>query len=147
MFYQWVFIIHIVATFFMTGLIWFVQVVHYPLFSKVVDADFVHYEEIHMRTTSYVVMPAMLLELLSMPLLVYLQPEWLSAWWFWVDGIGLGIIWLSTFLFQVPQHTRLLKSKDLKTIHQLVRTNWIRTVIWTLRSGVLMRVIHDKLIS
>ncbi|MEL6195301.1 MAG: hypothetical protein AAFR66_24815 [Bacteroidota bacterium] len=147
MFYQWVFIIHIATTFFMTGLIWFVQVVHYPLFRMVDLSEFIRYEEIHMRTTSYVVMPAMLLELGSLPLLAYLQPELMSVWWFWVDGIGLGTIWLTTFLFQVPQHTRLLKSKDLDTIHQLVQTNWIRTILWTLRSGVLMLVIHDKLIS
>ncbi|MEM8898814.1 MAG: hypothetical protein AAGC85_11945 [Bacteroidota bacterium] len=135
------------TTFFMTGLIWFVQVVHYPLFKMAEPSEFIRYEEVHMKTTSYVVMPAMLLELLSIPLLAYLQPGWMSTWWFWVDGIGLGIIWLSTFLFQVPQHTRLLKGKDLDTIHKLVQTNWIRTTIWTLRSGILMLVIHEKLIS
>lgn len=147
MFYQWVFIIHLSTTFFMTGLIWFVQVVHYPLFRKVVDGDFVDYEENHMRTTSYVVMPAMLLELLSLPLLVFLNPDMMDRWWFWLDGIGLGIIWLSTFLFQVPLHARLLKSKDMDSIHKLVQTNWIRTLCWTLRSGLLMVIIHEKLIS
>ena len=43
------------STLFMTGLIWFVQVVHYPLFDRVGAARFVPYHAAHSRRTSWVV--------------------------------------------------------------------------------------------
>ncbi|MEY4607349.1 MAG: hypothetical protein RLY45_2109, partial [Actinomycetota bacterium] len=38
---------HLVATMFMVGLIWFVQVVHYPLMAAVGEQQFVAYEDRH----------------------------------------------------------------------------------------------------
>ncbi|MEM6262595.1 MAG: hypothetical protein AAGI38_08820 [Bacteroidota bacterium] len=52
--------LHFITTLFMTGLIWFVQVVHYPLFSQISPEDFPRYEKIHMRRTAIVVIPVML---------------------------------------------------------------------------------------
>ena len=40
-------LVHVVATLVMTGLIWFVQIVHYPLMAKVGRADFAEYERLH----------------------------------------------------------------------------------------------------
>jgi hypothetical protein len=54
---------HVAATLFMTGLIWFVQIVHYPLMSSVGRAEWVEYERRHLRRTTAVVAPAMLIEL------------------------------------------------------------------------------------
>ena len=44
------------STLFMTGLIWFVQVVHYPLFSEVEPGDFLRYHAAHPRRTTRVVL-------------------------------------------------------------------------------------------
>lgn len=46
----------------------------------------------------------------------------------------VALIWLSTFLIQVPIHQQLAKGKDLGLIDRLVRTNWIRTILWTLKA-------------
>lgn len=51
------------ATLFMTGLIWFVQVVHYPLFGSAGRDIFAGYERAHQRRTGWVVGPPMLVEL------------------------------------------------------------------------------------
>ena len=37
-------IVHVLATWFMTGVIWFVQVVHYPLMARVGAEGFAAYE-------------------------------------------------------------------------------------------------------
>ena len=55
-------LLQLAAALFMTGLIWFVQVVHYPLFSETGSSAFVHYEQQHVRRTSWVVIPPMVLE-------------------------------------------------------------------------------------
>ena len=67
-------LIHIFATLFMTGLIWFVQVVHYPLFGNVGDEQFKTYEELHQRLTTWVVVPAMLVEIATAVLLLKNPP-------------------------------------------------------------------------
>ena len=51
------------ATLFMVGLIWFVQVVHYPLFAHVGRTQFPEYERLHNQFTTWIVGPVMLLEL------------------------------------------------------------------------------------
>ena len=57
---DWTVFVHAFATVAMTGLIWFVQVVHYPLFARVGEEGFHAYEAAHARATSRVVAPLML---------------------------------------------------------------------------------------
>ena len=46
----------------MVGIVWFVQMVHLPLFAKVHWEGFALYSETHSRLASYVVGPPMLIE-------------------------------------------------------------------------------------
>jgi hypothetical protein len=59
-------------------------------------------------------------------------------------GVGLGVlvvIWASTALWQVPLHTRLLASGSQAEVERMVRSNWLRTVGWTLRAGLSLAMI------
>ena len=122
----------------LTGLIWTIQLVHYPGFLKVGAEGFLVYQQAHMRTISYLVIPLMLSEL---ALGVMLQ------WTHWKDPIhgtvylatlSLLLIWLSTWFISSPLHGKLLQiGFDPSTIRKLVNTNWIRTVCWSLRTIVL----------
>lgn len=126
---RWLLAAHAFVTLFMTGLIWFVQVVHYPLFDRVGKAEFACYERQHTRRTGWVVGGPMLLEM-ALALLLAWSPGGLAAW----CGLGLlGIVWLSTALGQVPAHLRLERGFDAESHRRLVRGNWIRTVGWSLR--------------
>ena len=55
-------LLQLAATFYMTGLVWFVQRVHYPLFADVGIRQFPAYESAHVGRTSPVVAPPMLIE-------------------------------------------------------------------------------------
>lgn len=126
---RWVLAAHAFATLFMTGLIWFVQVVHYPLFERVGKAEFAGYERRNTRRTGWVVGGPMLLELALALLLVWSPGGWM-AW----CGLGLlGIVWLSTAVCQMPAHFRLEQGFDAEAHRRLVRGNWIRTIGWSLR--------------
>ena len=120
---------HLFCTVYMTGLIWFVQVVHYPLMSMVGEANYQTFQRAHMRQTSWVVGPPMLLEALTaVVLVIQLQNS------FAIVGLGLLVgIWLSTAYLQVPQHQALLSRFDGAHHRKLVRSNWVRTVLWTAR--------------
>jgi len=53
---------HAAATLVMVGVIWFVQVVHYPLMARVSASQFAAYEHEHQNRTTFVVAPTMLIE-------------------------------------------------------------------------------------
>jgi uncharacterized membrane protein len=126
------------ASFAMTGLIWFVQVVHYPLLRAVGSSGYAAYQEQHVRLTSLVVAPLMLLEAATALWLVYDRPGFVSSAQAWT-GLGLlAVIWSSTALLSVPRHEALRHGFDASAHAALVATNWIRTAAWTGRSVLLL---------
>ena len=137
-------LLHVAATLFMAGLIWFVQLVHYPLFLRIPESHFASYHEAHMRRTGRVVVPLMLGELATASALLVAPVPPLGAIAVW-GFILLALIWLSTFLVQVPQHRRLAAEADGREpdIRALVRANWFRTALWSLRSvGALVLLVR-----
>ena len=120
----------------LTGLIWCIQVVHYPLFAAVGRDEFVRYEADHARLITLVVGPLMLVELGASLWIAAVRPAGVPAWMAWL-GVGLvAAIWLSTAAIQVPCHARLAAGFDPEVHARLVSSNWIRTIAWTAR-GVL----------
>lgn len=125
------------ATWFMTGLIWFVQVVHYPLFAQVGPQGYGAYQAAHQARTTWVVAPPMLVELVTAFLLAWNPPARLPAAWLWA-GFGLALLlWLSTALLQIPAHDRLASGFDTAAWTRLVTSNWLRTAAWTARALLL----------
>jgi len=49
----------------------------------------------------------------------------------------LVLIWISTFLIQVPLHHLLEQRADVKSMELLASSNWIRTILWSIRLGLL----------
>jgi len=132
------FLAHLLVTLLMTGIIWFVQIVHYPLFARVGAADFQVYESLHRQWTGWVVAPLMLLELGTALALLWQAPEALPGWSRWMGATLVGLLWASTFFLSVPLHMRLDAGYDPEVIRRLVQTNWPRTVLWSLRGGLCL---------
>ena len=124
---------HAAVTWFLCGLIWLVQVVHYALYPLVGADHFVAYEREHCRRIAPVVLPAMLLELGLTIALVVLAPDAQRLAWAVAGAVLLLVVWLSTFLVQVPCHRVLEQTADAPAMRRLVRSNWIRTVAWSAR--------------
>jgi len=131
------FLMHLASTLFMVGLIWFVQVVHYPLFAQTGTSAFTQYEQTHTRLTARVVAPIMLVEVGSGLLLLWFRPSPISNLQCVTGLILLGVIWLSTLFIQIPCHDELSKCFDPVVHRRLVSTNWLRTAVWSLR-GLLV---------
>jgi len=129
---------NLAAALFLTGLIWTIQLVHYPLFSWIGAAQFPAYEAAHTARITPLVGPVMLLELLAALALVFARPPAIPAWAAWTALALVALIWASTFLLQVPRHS-LLASGFHPTAHvALVSSNWIRTAAWSARSTLLL---------
>lgn len=125
------------SSLFMLGLIWFVQVVHYPLFACVDRASFSLYEQRHTALTTWVVGPPMLIEGATAMFLTWFRPPSVPSWSLWMGMALLAVIWLSTALVQVPCHKFLSHRFDPIVHRRLVWTNWLRTSAWSLR-GILV---------
>ena len=127
-------LVHVATTCFMTGLIWFVQVVHYPLLAAVEAPGFGAYHREHMRRTTFVVGPIMLIEAMTA---VWIAGANLTAPFLAALGLTLlAVVWAATMWLLVPRHKQLAAGFNANAHAALVATNWIRTAGWTARSVV-----------
>lgn len=126
--------VHVAATWALVGLIWTVQVAVYPQFAVVKPEGFGRWHAGYTRSIGLVVVPLMMVEMVTGLIWVWIEADSALAW----AGLGLmAINWACTALVQVPQHRRLGGGFDAQLVVELVRGNWIRTVVWSLR-GLLV---------
>lgn len=129
----WIKPVYMAVSWALFGLIWIVQLVHYPSFRFISDDKWQAFHQHHSRSISIIVMPLMLIELGMSTYFLYYEVNTFSI----INGILVGIIWLNTFLQAVPLHGKLEGEKNIDLINKLVKINWIRTVLWTLKAGLV----------
>ncbi len=128
--------IHTLSTMMMAGVIWFVQLVHYPLFVQVGEPEFVRFEKEHVRRTAWVAAPLMIAEAAAAIALAFLLWRRPCRGLALLGVLLLVVIWASTALIQVPCHKRLGRGFDRHAARRLVWSNWIRTVAWAARGAL-----------
>lgn len=130
--------LHAAATLLMSGLAWFVAVVHYPLMAEVGGPEFPRYERLHRQRTTWLVAPLMLTEAGLAVWLAVFPPPAVALWQVGAAAALLAAIWLSTFAVQVPLHERLSHGFDAAAHRRLVVTHYGRAAAWTLRSALAL---------
>ena len=116
----------------LAGLIWIIQLVHYPAFLFIDPLQFFAFHEHHTHFMGIIAAPLMLGELvLSLYLAVNNRK-------FIIPLILVILIWISTFYIQVPLHGQLENEVQVETINKLIDTNWIRTFLWTCKAILLL---------
>jgi hypothetical protein len=131
------FFLHCASTWFLTGLIWVVQSVHYPLFGHVGAEAYAAYQAAHVRRITWLVGPAMLVEAATAVAMLSGVPG-LSRGEAALNAALLVGIWFSTMTLQVPVHERLAAGFDSDAHRRLVSTNWLRTAFWSTRAMLLL---------
>jgi len=122
---------------FLSGLIWTIQIVHYPLLLTINENKFANYMKAHQRKITPLVAPLMLAELFFSSWYLC-ENLWEYTLFSIVQWLLVFLIWVSTFLVQVPLHGKLINSFDQKACQKLIKTNWIRTICWSLRTFLLL---------
>jgi hypothetical protein len=133
------------ATGMMIGLIFTIQLVHYPLFAEVGEAAWPAYAAGHGRRISLLVLPWMGLEALSAVWLVVAPPAGAPRGLLWLALGLLAAIWLLTALVNGPAWTRLARGWSVEGHRRLVAANWPRTVLWTVRGTLLLVLLAQRL--
>ena len=128
---------HLALCLFMTGLIWTIQLIHYPAFRYIDMSKFTDFTQFHGRNITPITALPMVLELLTGALLLYYFKDFFYSLNFFL----ILLVWASTFFLSVPIHVQLSSLRDEVLIEKLILTNWPRTILWTLRSGLLLWMI------
>jgi hypothetical protein len=129
---------HVAATLFMTGMIWTVQVLHYPLFAVVGVDRFVAYEAAHATRITAIIAVPWAVEVVTTAALLVSTPSGVSRWLVVTGAAMAAIPVLVTVLLSVPAHAILNRGFDELAHRRLVRTNWLRTLGWTAHAAVAL---------
>jgi hypothetical protein len=133
----WLFLAHVGATWAMVGLIWLIQLVHYPLM-RLVGAEFVRYHALHSQLITWIVGPLMVVELVGALALVAARPAAMPAWLVWAGVACVGVAWATTALASVPAHNVLASGFEASAHQALVATNWLRTLVWSAHGLIVL---------
>jgi len=107
-------------------LIWLVQLVIYPSFRVVEEKKIRAWHNRYCALMGCIAAPLMLIQVAIEVLMLESQIRWVRL-------IAIALIWLVTFSLSVSSHQRLQKNgRDIEAITRLIRTNWIRTFLWSL---------------
>ncbi len=128
------------ATLFMVGLTWFVQVVHYPLFEHVGERGFPEYHRLHSNRTTWVVLPAMAIELATSFLLLLDPPGGETA--LTIAGAVLAAAtWVLT-AFAASAHSRIgTEGLSPGLLRRLLAASMARSLTWTLHGAVVLALV------
>jgi hypothetical protein len=142
---QLLYLIHFAASFVMMGAMWFVQVAYYPNLQYVGGAEFIQYQREHIRRVSTVAWTMLILELSTAAALPFFPGSMERRGALAANLVLLLVIWWSTWCVQVPLHKVLEQGFDAAAHRRLVRTNWIRTVCYSLRGALLLSMMLNDL--
>jgi hypothetical protein len=136
---NWLLVCWTALIFYITGQIWFAQLVVYPLFAKVGTAEYIAYHRFYSsRIPLPVIVPGFAGFLLPLAL-VFLRPDPVPLWMA-LANVGCGLVGLLvTVILEIPRHARLEQlGKQEPVIRELIRYNWPRTLAITGSAGLTM---------
>ena len=112
------------------------QVLNYPLLARIGPDSFPEYEREHNRRFIRVVGPGVIATIITTIGLLVSRPRGVPVVGESAIAVLIVTVIVSTALWQAPAHERLAQGYDAGIHARLVRTNWFRTLCWTV-IGVL----------
>ena len=134
--YDLLFKINFISTSVMSGVIWVIQLLHYPSFHFIDDQKYIEFQHFHMQRISFIVIPVMIIEFASALLLAYFFRSSLTII---LLALLLGV-WAVTFIFFTNMHQKLTNGYNQGIVDRLIQINWFRTTLWSLRLIILLSI-------
>ena len=127
--------IHFLSTAIMVGVIWVIQLIHYPSFHFIKKSNYSKFQQFHMNRISIIVIPTMIIEIIS-GLLIFWSVFHSNI--FFISSLFILIsIWAITFIFFTKMHQGLVFGYNQEIVNKLILINWSRTLLWSLRLIIL----------
>jgi hypothetical protein len=133
-------VVHAASTLFLAGVIWTIQVVHYPLFARVGPEGFDAAMTDHGRRITTVVMGPWALQGATTAWLLAQPPAGVPGALLWSAAVLAAVPVAVTIAVSVPAHEELGEGFDPAVHSRLLATNWLRTVAWTVHAVVALAI-------
>ncbi|MFY0652275.1 MAG: hypothetical protein JXQ96_09595 [Cyclobacteriaceae bacterium] len=123
-------------------LIWIVQLIIYPGFAYYESTALVRWHHKYTMYITIIVMPLMIGQVLAHGIDTFSNYSWFKA----LACILILMNWVITFMYAVPLHNQIGKGVDTSTaVKALVRSNWPRTILWTMVFVLQCLIIYQGL--
>lgn len=132
---------HFASTWFLVGLIWMIQVVHYPSFSAIDPVGYQSFQQRHMEKMGRLIALPWLIEGLSVLALFAWAPTTPIRILATIGGLLEVAVIAVTVFSSIPAHQALSDGFDEAAHRRLVQTNWLRTLAWTARGTLAIVVL------
>jgi len=134
-------LVNLAATLFMVGLIWTIQVVHYPLFAEVGSDTFPAFESAHQSRIAALIAFPWAVETITALMLVIWRPDGVSTP-LAIAGLAVAIaLVVLTVVVFAPIHGDLSDGFIASAHDRLVSLNWIRTALWSLHGLIALAIL------
>ena len=119
------------------GLILVIHFVHYKSSNFIDIEKFVEFHKFHTKNISFLVITLMIIEVVISIIICYFYFSILSL----INLSLVALIWITTFLLQVPSHNKLSTGKSITEIEKLVSGNVFRVYLWFFKAIVSTLII------
>ena len=127
-------IIHLVATFFMVGLIWTVHTLHYPLFAYVGEDTYVPFQQAHVDRIGPLLFVPWLAEgatLLALIIISFSGSRRDLRVPVALNSVAMAVVLVISGFWSAPAHGELSDGFDASVHDRLMTANLVRTLAWT----------------
>ena len=132
-------IINLAVAAYLAGLFWYLQIVHYPLFTYIDKKSFIEYNIYHQKKSAYIIFIPMLLEGAFSILFAFDSPYNIPPMIPFLCLCLSTSMWLVTFSHIAPLQDKLTTDGlDKETVEKLIQMNWMRTIGWTVKILLLV---------
>jgi len=136
-----VFYFHFLLCIAVTGVVWFMQVVHYPLLTYTNPDKWTEFNEKRRMYTMMLTYPLMAFEALTGFTLILLATQSPSYPYLAVSlGILLALL-IYTFMYLNPLLKKMTGPADEISHKKFIKLHWVRTIGWSLRLLLLILVV------
>lgn len=136
-------LVHALLAAFMAGLIWTIQIVHYPLFPHAAGPGWPAFHARHSARITWIVGPVMAAETALAVWLAVAPPVGVDRALTLTAVVLLGVVHLTTAGLSVPAHNALTDGFAAGPHRRLVATNWLRTAGWSARAVLAVVIVHQ----
>jgi len=137
---------NLTSTLLIAGVLWFVQLVHYPLFNEIPAKNMVNYGYYHIQKISGIINLLFIVDFTTIVFLLLLVNSDLSATLMIINIAIFGFIVILTRITFLPIHQKLSKNPNSFLISKLINLNWIRTLVWSLKVVFMLIIFVEILI-
>ncbi len=126
--------VHVFCTVYMFAVVAFVHFIQYPMLKSVPEEARALYNKKYCDRAGFVIAPAMIFEAFTALLLAFIYSNSI----YYLGLFFILILWVVTFFFSVPAHTKLCNAWDSKAHEKLMSSNFIRLIAWAIRCLILV---------